>query len=195
MKDIVMATTNAGKLREVQAMLEPLGIRVLSLKDVFDEPIDIEENGTNFEENAMIKATVIRDCLHKVVIADDSGLEIDALDGQPGVHSARFLGHDTSYDIKNNYLIELLKDQSNRQARYVCAMAIAFEDGTCKVFRETMEGEIAQEMKGNGGFGYDPIFYLPEYQATVAEIDADVKNKISHRAKALAHLVELLKEM
>lgn len=195
MKEIVMATNNAGKLKEVQAILAPLEIKVLSLKDVFDDPIDIEETGTTFEENALIKATTIRDMIHKVVIADDSGLEIDALDKQPGVQSARFLGHDTSYDIKNNYLIELLKDQTNRQARYVCAMAIAFEDGTSKVFRETMEGEISKAPAGTGGFGYDPIFYLPEKQMTVAQLGSEEKNKFSHRAKALAHLVDIVKGM
>lgn len=195
MKEIVMATNNAGKVKEMQSLFDELGIQVKALKDVFSEPIDIEENGTTFEENAKIKAEAICEMIGQVVIADDSGLEIDALNKEPGVKSARFLGHDTPYDVKNAYLLELLKGQSNRTARYVCAMALAVPGKETVVFRETMEGEIAQEAKGTNGFGYDPIFFFPPTNKTGAEMDLAEKNLYSHRAKATRHILELVKEM
>lgn len=195
MKEIVMATNNAGKVKEMQSLFDELGIQVKALKDVFSEPIDIEENGTTFEENAKIKAEAICEMIGQVVIADDSGLEIDALNKEPGVKSARFLGHDTPYDVKNAYLLELLKGQSNRTARYVCAMALAVPGKETVVFRETMEGEIAQEAKGTNGFGYDPIFFFPPTDKTGAEMDLAEKNLYSHRAKATRHILELVKEM
>lgn len=194
-KEIVMATNNAGKVKEMQSLFDELGIQVKALKDVFSEPIDIEENGTTFEENAKIKAEAICEMIGQVVIADDSGLEIDALNKEPGVKSARFLGHDTPYDVKNAYLLELLKGQSNRTARYVCAMALAVPGKETVVFRETMEGEIAQEAKGTNGFGYDPIFFFPPTNKTGAEMDLAEKNLYSHRAKATRHILELVKEM
>ncbi len=195
MKEIVMATNNAGKVKEMQALFDELGIKVLALKDVFKEPIDIEENGATFEENAIIKAEAICQMIGQVVIADDSGIEIDAMDKKPGVESARFLGHDTSYEYKNNYILDLLKGNENRSARYVCAMAIAFPNRDTVVFRETMEGEIADAPKGENGFGYDPIFYFPPTKKTGAEMDLAEKNLYSHRAKATRHVLEVIKEM
>lgn len=194
-KEIVMATNNAGKVKEMQLLFDELGIKVKALRDVFDHPIDIEENGTTFEENAVIKAETISKMIGQIVIADDSGLEIDALNKEPGVQSARFLGHDTSYDIKNSYLLELLKGQENRSARYVCAMAIAIPGQKTIVFRETMEGEISTKALGSNGFGYDPIFFFPPVQKTAAMMDLEEKNLYSHRAKATRHVLELIKEM
>lgn len=195
MKEIVMATNNAGKVKEMQALFDELSIKVLALKDVFSEPIDVEENGTTFEENAIIKAETISKMIGQVVIADDSGIEIDAMGKKPGVESARFLGHDTSYDYKNQYILDLLKDEKNRAARYVCAMAIAIPNKPTVVFRETMEGEIAYEAKGENGFGYDPIFFFPPTNKTGAEMSMEEKNLYSHRAKATAHVLNLVKEM
>lgn len=195
MKEIVMATNNAGKVKEMQSLFNELDIQVKALKDVFDKPIDIEENGTTFEENAKIKAEAICEMIGQVVIADDSGLEIDALNKEPGVQSARFLGHDTPYEVKNAYILELLKGQTNRTARYVCAMALAVPGKETVVFRETMEGEIAQEAKGTNGFGYDPIFFFPPTNKTGGEMDLAEKNLYSHRAKATRHILELVKEM
>lgn len=194
-KEIVMATNNAGKVKEMQSLFNELDIQVKALKDVFDKPIDIEENGTTFEENAKIKAEAICEMIGQVVIADDSGLEIDALNKEPGVQSARFLGHDTPYEVKNAYILELLKGQTNRTARYVCAMALAVPGKETVVFRETMEGEIAQEAKGTNGFGYDPIFFFPPTNKTGGEMDLAEKNLYSHRAKATRHILELVKEM
>lgn len=195
MKEIVMATNNAGKVKEMQSLFDELNIKVLALKDVFSEPIDVEENGTTFEENAVIKAEAISKMINQVVIADDSGIEIDALNKKPGVESARFLGHDTSYVIKNNYILDLLKGRQDRTARYVCAMAIAVPGKETMVFRETMEGEIAHQPSGENGFGYDPIFYFPPTGKTGAEMSLEEKNLYSHRAKATRHVLDLVKEL
>lgn len=195
MKEIVMATNNKGKVKEMQSLFDELNIKVLALKDVFEEPIDVEENGTTFEENAVIKAEAICQMINQVVIADDSGIEIDAMGKKPGVESARFLGHDTSYDYKNNYILNLLKDETNRKARYVCAMAIAIPGKETKVFRETMEGEIAYAPAGENGFGYDPIFFFPPTNKTGAQMTLEEKNQHSHRAKATRHVLDLVKEM
>ena len=195
MKEIIMATNNEGKVKEMQMLFDELNIQVKALKDVFEQPIDIEETGTTFEENAKIKAEAICEMTGKMVIADDSGLEIDALNKEPGVQSARFLGHDTPYNIKNNYLLELLRGQTQRTARYVCAMAIAIPNQETVVFRETMEGEIALKANGTNGFGYDPIFYFPLVKKTAAQMNLEEKNLYSHRAKATRHVLEMIKEM
>ena len=152
------------------------------------------EDGTTFEENAIIKAKTIMEITGEIAIADDSGLEVDYLDGAPGIYSARFLGEDTSYDIKNNYIIDKLKDAKGkeRSARFVCAVAAAFPDGQSKVIRGTMEGSIGYEIKGENGFGYDPIFYLPQYGKYSAELTSDEKNAISHRGEALRRIREVL---
>ena len=192
MKEIIVASTNEGKIREIKAMLDQIGIEVKSLKDVFDEDIDIEENGQTFQENALIKAQTICDFIHKPVLADDSGLEVNALNGGPGIYSARFMGHDTSYDIKNQYIIDALKGK-DRGARFVCAMALCIPDEEPILIEEYFNGEISDKIEGENGFGYDPIFYVPELHKTSAMLTLEEKNQYSHRAKALKKLYEILK--
>lgn len=194
MKELIVASTNQGKLEEIRAMLKDINIEVLSMKDVLNEEIDIEETGTTFKENALIKASTIAKIVNKPVLADDSGLEVDALDKQPGVYSARFLGHDTSYDIKNQYIIDALKDK-DRTARFVCAMALVIPGQEPIIIEETMEGLINDKIEGENGFGYDPIFYFPPCKMTSAMMSMEEKNKHSHRAKALKKLYAILKEM
>lgn len=194
MKELIVASTNQGKLKEIRAMLKDINIEVLSMKDVLNEEIDIEETGTTFKENALIKASTIAKIVNKPVLADDSGLEVDALDKQPGVYSARFLGHDTSYDIKNQYIIDALKDKE-RTARFVCAMALVIPGQEPIIIEETMEGLINDKIEGENGFGYDPIFYFPPCKMTSAMMSMEEKNKHSHRAKALKKLYAILKEM
>lgn len=186
MKKVIFATGNEGKMKEIREILGDLDIRLLSLKDA-GITADIEENGNSFEENAVIKATAIRDLTGEIVLADDSGLEIDYLNKEPGIYSARYMGEDTSYHIKNANLIERLNGvpDEKRTARFVCAIAAAFPDGTVRTVRAAMEGRIGYEEKGENGFGYDPIFYLPEYGCSSAELSMEEKNKISHRGKAL----------
>lgn len=190
---LIMATGNANKVKEIRQMLEGTEIEVLSLKDAGIEA-DIEENGTTFEENAAIKAETIRDLTGGIVMADDSGLEIDALNKEPGIHSSRFMGEDTSYDIKNQAILGKMKEvpEEQRTARFVCAVAIAYPDAPTKVFRGTFEGRIAYESRGGNGFGYDPIFYVPEKGCTSAELSPEEKNAISHRGKALRQAVKAL---
>ena len=191
-----MATTNENKVREIREMLEGDDLEIISLKQA-GISADIEENGTTFEENAVIKAEAVRDLTNQAVIADDSGLEIDYLGGEPGIRSARFMGEDTSYDIKNAAILEKMKGAAGaeRSARFVCAMAIAYPDRPTKVFRATFEGEIAYECKGSNGFGYDPILYLPELGCTSAELSPEDKNRISHRGKALRLAAAELKKL
>jgi len=192
-KTIVVASTNEGKLREFRQMLEPEGYKVLSLKDL-DHPFDIEENGTTFEENAVIKAQSVVNEFNIAAIADDSGLCIAALGNEPGVHSARWLGHDTPYDIKNQKVLELVKDAEDRSCYYACAIAWCAPGKEPAVFFDTWKGEIAKEPRGENGFGYDPIIYMPEYGKTVAEMSKEEKNAVSHRAKALRKLEDWLRE-
>ncbi len=194
MKELIVASTNQGKLKEIRAMLKDINIEVLSMKDVLNEEIDIEETGTTFKENALIKASTIAKIVNKPVLADDSGLEVDALDKQPGVYSARFLGHDTSYDIKNQYIIDALKDK-DRTSCFVCAMALVIPGQEPIIIEETMEGLINDKIEGENGFGYDPIFYFPPCKMTSAMMSMEEKNKHSHRAKALKKLYAILKEM
>lgn len=186
MKKVIFATGNEGKMKEIREILGDLDIQLLSLKDA-GITADIEENGSSFEENAVIKATAIHDLTGEIVLADDSGLEIDYLNKEPGIYSARYMGEDTSYHIKNANLIERLNGvpDEKRTARFVCAIAAAFPDGTVRTVRAAMEGRIGYEEKGENGFGYDPIFYLPEYGCSSAELSMEEKNKISHRGKAL----------
>lgn len=186
MKKVIFATGNEGKMKEIREILGDLDIQLLSLKDAGIQA-DIEENGNSFEENAEIKAKAIRDLTGEIVLADDSGLEIDYLNKEPGIYSARYMGEDTSYHIKNANLIERLYGvpDEKRTARFVCAIAAAFPDGTVRTVRAAMEGRIGYEEKGENGFGYDPIFYLPEYGCSSAELSMEEKNKISHRGKAL----------
>lgn len=196
MKKIIFATSNAGKVREVRAIMEDMNLEVVSLKDAGIE-VDIVEDGQSFSENALIKAKTIANlpqvkAEHVIVLADDSGLKIDYLNGEPGIYSARYMGEDTSYDIKNSELIRRLDGvpDGERTARFVCAMAAVMADGEEIITRGIMEGIIGREIAGSNGFGYDPIFYLPEYQQTSAEISSEEKNKISHRGKALRMMKE-----
>lgn len=195
MKKIIFATSNEGKLKEIRMILADLGVEILSLKDA-GISVDIEENGTSFEENAILKATEIMKLTNEIVLADDSGLEVDALNKEPGIHSARYLGYDTSYKIKNQSLIDRLegKEGEERSARFVCVIAAAFPDGRILTSRGTMEGQIGFEERGEHGFGYDPIFYLPEYQCYSGELSLEEKNKLSHRGKALRLMKEKLHE-
>jgi len=201
LKRIIFATTNAGKVREVKAIMEEMemGVSVLSLKDAGIEA-DVEENGTTFMENAVIKAKAIESLPgvqdgETIVIADDSGLEIDYLNGEPGIYSARYMGEDTPYDVKNAKIIERLSDakETERGARFVCAMAAVMPDGEAIEAKGVMEGIIGYEIAGCNGFGYDPIFYLPQYGKTSAEISPEEKNAISHRGQALRMVAEELK--
>ncbi len=190
---IIFATGNEGKMKEVRMILQDLGCEIYSLKDLAME-IDIVEDGSTFEENASIKATTIAKLTGEIVLADDSGLEVDYLDKAPGIYSARFLGEDTSYDIKNQYIIDKLANAkgNERSARFVCAIACAYPDGTVDITRGTIEGVIGYEPKGENGFGYDPIFYVPEYGVSTAELPPEIKNKISHRGQALDQMKILL---
>ena len=194
-KRIIFATGNEGKMREIRMILEDLGVPVLSMKEA-GISADIEENGKSFAENAAIKAKAIMEMTGEIVMADDSGLEIDYLDGAPGIYSARFMGEDTSYDIKNKALIDKLAGvpDEKRTARFVCAIACALPDGQILESRGTMEGIIGYEIKGENGFGYDPIFYLPECGCTSAEISPEKKNELSHRGKALRAMREKLEK-
>lgn len=188
---IIFATGNKNKMTEIRQILRDLGMEILSMKEAGVD-IDIVEDGKSFEENAMIKASAIAElpevrAMDAIVLADDSGLEIDYLNKEPGIYSARYMGEDTSYHIKNANLIERLNGvpDEKRTARFVCAIAAAFPDGTVRTVRAAMEGRIGYEEKGENGFGYDPIFYLPEYGCSSAELSMEEKNKISHRGKAL----------
>ncbi len=193
---IVFATGNEGKMREVRLIMADLGMEILSMKEAGADP-DIVEDGKTFGENAEIKARAVWEQTGGIVMADDSGLVIDYLGGEPGVYSARYMGEDTSYEIKNRALIDRLAgvEGRDRSARFVCNIAAVLPDGQVVHTEETMEGLIAMEPAGDGGFGYDPILYLPEYGKTSAEITIEEKNKISHRGKALEAMKDRLKEM
>lgn len=195
--NMIFATGNQGKVREVKMMLEDANIKLdlMTLKEAGIEA-DIIENGTTFEENAVIKAKTIMEMTGKIAIADDSGLEVDYLDKAPGIYSARFLGEETPYSVKNKYIIDKLKgvEGEDRSARFVCAIAVAFPNGEILTTKGTIEGLITTEERGMNGFGYDPIVYVPEYGMTTGEMDPHLKNSISHRGKALKSMMELLKE-
>ena len=197
-RQILFATGNEGKMREIRSILADTGAKILSMKEA-GVSVDIEENGTTFEENALIKARAVSAALtgaDSVVLADDSGLVIDALDGEPGIYSARYMGEDTSYDEKNTNLIERLEGvpDEKRTARFVCAIAAVMPDGREFTVQAAIEGRIGYEQKGEGGFGYDPIFYVPEFGKTTAEMTAEEKNRVSHRGKALEQMKEVLEE-
>lgn len=195
MKRIIFATSNEGKMTEIRDILKGMDIELLSLKDAGID-IDINEDGTTFEENAIIKSETVCKLTGEVVLADDSGLEVDYLEKAPGVYSARFLGEDTPYSEKNSYIIDRLKNipDDKRSARFVCVIACSFPDGKTITRKGIVEGYIAKKISGSNGFGYDPIFYLPEYNCTTAEMPTEQKNQISHRAKALEAIKEVLIE-
>ena len=196
MKKLIFATGNEGKMKEVRMILADLDVEVLSLKEAGIEA-EAEENGATFEENAKIKAAEIMKRSGEIVLADDSGLEVDALNKEPGIYSARYMGYDTSYHIKNQNLIRRLEGKTGkeRSARFVCAIAAAFPDGRVLTTRGTMEGEIGYEERGENGFGYDPIFYIPEYGCYSGELPLEVKNSLSHRGKALRLMKEELRKL
>ncbi|MFR0666392.1 MAG: XTP/dITP diphosphatase [Faecalimonas umbilicata] len=194
-RKIIFATGNQDKMKEIRMILEDLGIPVSSMKEAGID-VDIVEDGTTFEENAMIKAEAIAKLTDAIVLADDSGLEIDYLNKEPGIYSARYAGTDTSYEIKNNLLLQRLEGvpDEKRTARFVCAIAAVFPDGSKETVRGTIEGRIGYEIAGEHGFGYDPIFYLPEYGCTTAELDPEKKNELSHRGKALRLMREIIEQ-
>lgn len=192
---IVFATGNQGKMREIQQIMGDMDVTILSMKEAGIES-DVEETGTTFEENAILKAKAAAAGTSYIVLADDSGLEIDYLGGEPGIYSARYMGEDTSYEIKNQNLLKRLEgvEDEKRSARFVCAIAACFPDGMVLTTKGVVEGRIAWQPAGEGGFGYDPIFYLPEYGATSAELSAEEKNAVSHRGRALRAMKEELKK-
>lgn len=197
---IIFATGNSNKMKEIRMILQDLGMEILSMKEA-GISVDIEENGATFEENALIKASAIAEIsevktMNAIVLADDSGLEIDYLNKEPGIRSARYAGTDTSYLIKNNLLLSRMKGvpDEERTARFVCAIAAVFPNGEKEVVRGTMEGRVAYEIAGANGFGYDPIFYLPEFGCTSAELSPEKKNALSHRGKGLRMMRKIMEQ-
>lgn len=192
MRKLIIATKNAGKVKEIKRLLDGYDYEVLSLKDISVD-IDIEETGDNFEENSLIKAKAIQKIVGGLVVADDSGLEIDFLNGAPGVYSARFMDNATD-ERKYEGVLALLDGipDKYRSARFRCAACLV-TDTEEMTFSGTIDGKIAFEPKGNNGFGYDPVFYVPEYQKTLAQLDSETKNRISHRGKAFELLATKLK--
>lgn len=198
---MIFATGNRDKMEEIREIMTDIGYDVTSMKEegIFSDP---EEDGETFEENALIKARAVHEIavskgIEAIVLADDSGLVIDCLNGEPGIYSARYLGRDTSYEEKNLYLINKVNEtgDADRTARFVCAVAAVFPDGNEKVVRGTIEGTVAMEPSGNKGFGYDPIFYVPELGCTTADIPSEQKNEISHRGRALRLMKQILEGM
>ncbi len=194
MTRIIFATGNAHKMEEIREILRDLPCELLSMKEAGIE-CDIVEDGKTFAENAMIKAKAVCEASGCVTLADDSGLCVDYLDGAPGIYSARWMGEETSYHVKNNELIRLLEGvpDEKRSARFVCAIACAFPDGRAFTAEAPYEGRIGYEEKGENGFGYDPVFYVPEKGRYSAELSPEEKNEISHRGKALRNMYDILK--
>ena len=201
---IIFATGNAGKMREIREILGDTDMEILSMKEAGIEA-DIVENGTTFEENAVIKAKEVENLLKQsaaqthidaIVMADDSGLEIDALNKEPGIYSARYLGEDTPFSVKSRNLIDRLAGvpDEKRTARFVCAIAAVMPEGEVITTHGVIEGRIDYEEKGDNGFGYDPIFYVPEYACTAAQLTDEQKNSISHRGRALEAMKEELRK-
>ncbi len=190
---IIFATGNENKMREIREILGDIGLEILSMKEA-GISADIVEDGDSFEANALIKSKAISKLCDDIVLADDSGLEVDYLDKAPGIYSARYMGEDTSYDIKNQAIIDKLDGvpDEKRTARFVCAMAAVLPSGEEIVTRGTIEGIIGYEIAGENGFGYDPIFYVPEFGCTTAEMSAVKKNEISHRGNALRKMRDKL---
>ena len=194
-RTIVLATGNEGKMREIRQIMKGIHVELLSMKEAGIEA-DIVEDGESFAENAVIKAKAVAEKTNHIVLADDSGLEIDYLNKEPGIYSARYMGEDTSYDLKNANLLERLEGvpDEKRTARFVCAIAAAMPDGEVFTTVGVIEGRIGYKIEGENGFGYDPIFYLPEYGCTSAQLSEDEKNAISHRGRALAAMREELEK-
>lgn len=194
-KKLIFATNNEGKVHEIRQILGN-GYDVYSLKDL-DIHTDIVEDGKTFEENAVIKAKAVCRETNEMVLADDSGFEVDYLNGEPGIYSARYMGEDTPYEIKNAEILKRCEkaEGDERTARFVCAIACARPDGSVETTTGVIEGMLAYEPKGTNGFGYDPIFYLPERGCTTGEMEPEEKNRISHRGIALRKMVEKLKRV
>ena len=192
---IIFATSNEGKMKEIRMILKDLGKEVLSIKEA-GISVEIEENGSTFEENAIIKVKALRPYTDGIILADDSGLEVDYLDKKPGVYSARYMGEDTSYKVKNESIIAQLDgvEGADRSARFVRVFAASMPDGTILTSRGTIEGVIAKTPAGSSGFGYDPIVYVPELGATTAELTPEQKNEVSHRGKALRAMREQIQK-
>ena len=202
MEKIIFATGNEHKMVEIRMILKDLGAEILSQKEA-GISADIVEDGTTFEENALIKAKAIAEIVSElseykntVVLADDSGLEIDYLNKEPGIYSSRYMGEDTSYDIKNQSFLDRMEGvpDEKRTARFVCAIAAVFPDGSSEVVRGTMEGMIGHKIAGENGFGYDPVFFLPQYGCTSAELSPEKKNELSHRGEGLRKMRKILEE-
>lgn len=195
-KRIIFATGNEGKMREVREILKDLGMEILSMKEAGADP-DIVEDGNTFGDNAEIKARAVWKETGGIVLADDSGLVVDCLDGEPGILSARYMGEDTSYEIKNRNILDRAANirGKDRSARFICSIAAVLPDGRVLHTEEAMEGILADHPAGNGGFGYDPILYIPESGMTAAQLTLEQKNKISHRGKALEAMKRKLKEI
>ncbi len=193
----VIATGNRHKLEEISEMLKDFSIQVKSMDDIGLEGLEIEETGTTFEENAVIKAETVCGKTGLMALADDSGLEVDALGGAPGIYSARYAGEQGNDEANNKKLLEALKDISleNRKARFVCALAVVFPDGLKIVVRGTVEGYIDFEEKGSHGFGYDPLFLIPAYQQTFGQLGPVIKNSMSHRGRAIELMKTKLEEI
>lgn len=203
MDKIIFATGNEHKMAEIKMILKDVGMQVLSQREAGIKA-DVVEDGSTFEENALIKAEKIAKIAREnpefrdaVILADDSGLEIDYLNKEPGIYSARYMGEDTSYEIKNRALLDRLAGvpYEKRTARFVCSIAAAFPDGTSRIVRGTMEGIIGHEIAGKNGFGYDPIFFLPEYGCTSAELSPEKKNELSHRGEGLRKMRVIIREL
>ena len=198
MEKIIFATGNQGKMKEIREILSDLDVEILSMKEAGIQA-HVVEDGKTFEENALIKAVAVAAEVQEenvVVLADDSGLEVDYLDKEPGIYSARYMGEDTSYEIKNQNIIDRLEGvpKEQRTARFVCTIAAAFPGGETCVTRGTIEDYIGWEPAGENGFGYDPIFYVDEYQCSTAQLSMEVKNRLSHRGKALRAMKEKLSD-
>ena len=194
-RKIVFATGNAGKMREIREILADMDLEVVSMAEIGAD-IEIEENGATFEENAVIKARAVGKVCGEIVLADDSGLEVDHLNREPGIYSARYMGEDTPYSIKNASIIQRLEGvpREERTARFVCAIAAVFPDGEEVVTQGEIEGWIGYEEKGSNGFGYDPIFSVPEFGRTTAELSDEEKNSVSHRGRALRKMKDELRK-
>ena len=192
---VIFTTGNKGKMNEIRQILSDMDLELLSMKEAGID-IEIVEDGSSFEENAIIKAKAVAACTDAIVLADDSGLEIDYLNGEPGIYSARYMGEDTPYSVKNRNFIERLQGvpAEKRTARFVCVIAAAMPDGEVFTTKGVIEGQIAEEPRGENGFGFDPIFYVPEYGCTTAELSEEQKNEISHRGKALTAMKEELRK-
>ena len=190
---LIIATGNEDKVREIDEILEGTGFEAISMKQAGFNP-DIVEDGTTFEENALKKAMAVHELSGEYVMADDSGLCINALDGAPGIYSARFCGEDSTYEEKFRKIFEMLADvpDDKRTAQFVCAIAVVKPDGTSFTVRGECRGVLHEKPVGENGFGYDPIFYVPEFGMTTAQMDPEVKNSISHRGRALRAMVEKL---